>query len=141
MNKLRRYESGVGEAIDTAFRRLLGPVGVDEASALRMRIDVHEKDDAYEVKADLPGFRKEDIQVNIDGKVVQIDAEMRRESETKDEKKKLVRSERFQGRLSRTFSLAREVDEARTVARYADGVLTLDLPKKTSESARKVDVH
>lgn len=141
MNKFRRYETGVGDAIDTAFRRLLGPVGLDDAAALRMRIDVHEKDDAYEVKADLPGFRKEDIQVNIDGKVVQIDAEMHRENRTQDDKKKLVRSERYQGRLSRTFSLARDVDEARTVARYADGVLTLELPKKSSESARKVEVR
>jgi HSP20 family protein len=141
MSKLRRYETGVGEAIDTAFRRLLGPVGADEAAALRMRIDVHERDDAYEVKADLPGVRKEDIQVNIDGKVVQIDAEIHHESQTQDESKKLVRSERYHGRLSRTFSLARDVDEARTVARYADGVLTLELPKKAGESARKIEVH
>ncbi len=141
MSKLRRTESGVGDAIDTAFRRLLGPMGIDEASALRMRIDVHERDDAYEVKADLPGFRKEDIQVNVDGRMVQIDAELHRESETQDENKKLVRSERYQGRLSRSFSLARDVDEARTVARYADGVLTLELPKKTNESARKVEVR
>lgn len=141
MSKLRSYESSVSDAIDTAFRRLLGPVGVDEAAALRMRIDVHERDDAYEVKADLPGFRKEDIHVNIDGKLVQIDAELHRENETKDERKKLVRSERFHGRMSRSFSLARDVDEARTVARYADGVLTLELPKKQSESARKVEVR
>lgn len=141
MSKLRRYESSVGDAIDTAFRRLLGPSGVDDAAALRMRIDVHERDDAYEVKADLPGVRKEDIEVNIDGKVVQIDAEVHRESQTKDESKKLVRSERYHGRLSRTFSLARDVDEARTVARYADGVLTLELPKKAGESARKVEVR
>lgn len=141
MSKLRRYESSVGDAIDTAFRRLLGPVGIDEAAALRMRIDVHERDDAYEVKADLPGVRKEDIEVNIDGKVVQIDAEIHHESQTQDDSKKLVRSERYHGRLSRTFSLARDVDEARTVARYADGVLTLELPKKASESARKVEVR
>jgi HSP20 family protein len=141
MSKLRRYETGVGEAIDTAFRRLLGPVGIDEAAALRMRIDVHERDDAYEVKADLPGFRKEDIQVNIDGNVVQIDAEIHHESQTQDERKKLVRSERYHGRLSRTFNLARDVDEAHTVARYADGVLTLELPKKAGDSARRIEVH
>lgn len=141
MTKLKRYESGVGEAIDTAFRRLLGPTGIDEAAALRMRIDVHERDDAYEVKADLPGVRKEDIQVNIDGKMVQIDAELHSENETRDEARKLVRSERYHGRLSRSFSLDRDVDEARTVARYADGVLTLELPKKKSESARRVEVR
>ena len=75
------------------MRRFLGPVaGELEAPELKMRIDVSEKDDAYLVKADIPGVKKEDINVRIDGNVVQIDAEVKREKETKGNGDKVLRS-------------------------------------------------
>ena len=105
-----------------------------------MRVDVTEQDNAYEVKADIPGVKKEDINVRIDGNVVQIDAEVKRESESKDKGGKVLRSERYYGTVSRTFSLADDVDEGKADATYADGVLTLQLPKKATAAARKVTV-
>jgi HSP20 family protein len=106
-----------------------------------MRVDVSELDNAYEVKADIPGVKKEDINVRIDGNVVQIDAEVKRESESKDKGGKVLRSERYYGNISRSFSLADDVDEAKAEAKYAEGVLTLKLPKKTTAAARKVAVQ
>jgi HSP20 family protein len=102
---------------------------------------VAEKDNAYEVKADIPGVRKEDINVRIDGNVVQIDAEVRREKEIKGNGDKVLRSERYYGTVSRTFSLADDVDDSKAEAKYADGVLTLQLPKKTTTASRKVTVQ
>ena len=106
-----------------------------------MRLDVSENDKAYIVKADIPGVKKEDINVRIDGNVVQIDGEVKREKETKGDGGKVLRSERYYGTVSRTFSLRQDVDEANADAKYADGVLTLELPKKASSAARKLTVH
>lgn len=106
-----------------------------------MRVDVSEKKDAYVVKADLPGVKKDDINVRIDGNIVQIDAEVKQEKETRGSDDKVLRSERYYGSVSRTFSLSQDVDDAKAVAKYADGVLTLELPKKATAASKKVTVQ
>jgi HSP20 family protein len=142
MNNLRVMEPTFGDTIESAFRRFLSPVALDaDTAALNMRLDVAERDDAYEVKADLPGVKKEDINVRIDGNLVQIDAEIKREKETRGNGNRVLRSERYQGSISRSFSLSQDVEEGKAKARYADGVLTLELPKKTSATARKVQIQ
>lgn len=144
MTSLRLFEPSFGDNFESAMRRFFAPMPVpfdNEAPALKMRLDVAEKDNAYEVKADIPGVKKEDINVRIDGNVVQIDAEVKREKETKGEGGKVLRSERYYGTVSRTFSLAEDVDEDKADAAYADGVLTLKLPKKATAASRKLAVH
>lgn len=142
MSNLRLFEPGFSDSFETAMRRFFAPVASDlEAPELKMRIDVSEKDNAYVVKADIPGVKKEDINVRIDGNVVQIDAELKREKDIKGEGGKLLRSERYWGNVSRTFSLAQDVDDSKAQAKYADGVLTLELPKKTTEQSRKLAIQ
>lgn len=142
MNQLRVLDPVFGDNFDTALRRFFSPALTEtDLPALRMRVDVTEKDNAYLVKADVPGVRKEDINVRIDGNVVQIDAEAKQEKESKGNGDKVLRSERYYGTISRTFSLAQDVDDAKAVAKYADGVLTLELPKKTSAAARKLAIQ
>ena len=142
MSNLRLLDPVFSDNFDSALRRFFAPGTFEtEAPALKMRIDVSEKDNAYEVKADIPGVKKEDINVRIDGNVVQIDAEAKRESETKGEGGKVLRSERYYGTISRTFSLADDVDDAKADAKYADGVLTLVLPKKATAASRKLAIH
>ena len=142
MSNLRLFEPGFSDNFETAMRRFLAPVaGELEAPELKMRIDVSEKDNAYVVKADIPGVKKEDINVRIDGNVVQIDAELKREKETKGEGGKVLRSERYWGNVSRTFSLAQDVDDGKAQAKYADGVLTLELPKKASAASKKIAIQ
>jgi HSP20 family protein len=103
------------------------------------KVDVSEDDGAYMVKAEIPGVKKEDIDISIEGNRVAITAEVKKEKEEK-EGKRVVRSERYYGSLYRGFTLDSEVDEAKSDATYADGVLTLRLPKKAGTSARKVTV-
>ena len=142
MTTLRLFDPAFGDNLESTMRRFLAPTAWEqELPALKMRVDVTERDNAYEVKADIPGVKKEDINVRIDGNVVQIDAEVKRESESKDKAGKVLRSERYFGTVSRTFSLADDVDEGKAEAKYADGVLTLQLPKKTTAAARKVTVQ
>ena len=142
MSNLRVFEPMFNDSFDTALRRFFAPVAFEpEAPALKMRIDVTEKDNAYLVKADIPGVKKEDINVRIDGNVVQIDAQVKTEKETKGNGDKVLRSERYYGNISRTFSLADDVDDSKADAKYADGVLTLQLPKKTTVASRKLNVQ
>jgi HSP20 family protein len=127
--------------IDDLFRRTLRPVRWEpDGEPLQIKMDVEENDKAYVVKAEVPGVNKEDINVQIDGNVVSISAETKREKDVK-ENGKVIRSERYFGALSRSFSLASEVDQAGAVARYADGILELTLPKKTSAGAKKLTVQ
>jgi HSP20 family protein len=142
MSNLRVIDPGLSDTFDSALRRFFAPSTFESnAPELKMRVDVSEKDNAYEVKADIPGVKKEDINVRIDGNVVQIDAEVNREKESKDKDGKILRSERYWGNISRTFSLAQDVDDSKVVAKYTDGVLTLELPKKASAASKKISVQ
>jgi len=120
----------------------LRPMRVDmnQAADLRVKIDVTEVADAYAVAADIPGVKKEDIHVSVDGNTVSIRAESRKEAEEK-KGDQVLRSERHYGMLERSFSLDSDIDESRVEAKYADGVLRLKLPKKAAGSARRIAVN
>jgi HSP20 family protein len=105
-----------------------------------MRVDMSENDNAYVVKAEIPGVKKEDIHVSIDGNEVSITAEMKKETEEK-KGETLLRSERYYGRWSRSFTLGYAVDEAKAEAKYSDGVLMLTLPKKGGTAVKELAVH
>ena len=105
-----------------------------------IKMDVTEDERAYHVKAELPGVKKEDINVAIDGNQVSISAEARQEKEQK-KGEKVLRSERYYGSQTRSFSLMHEVDQAKAEAKYVDGVLELTLPKKGSTPAKKLNVQ
>ncbi|MGH8726482.1 MAG: Hsp20/alpha crystallin family protein [Burkholderiales bacterium] len=106
----------------------------------RLKVDVAEKNGAYTVTAELPGVRKEDIQVTIDGAEVTLAAEVKREKEvTQDER--VLHTERSFGTVSRSFSLPQEVDEAKAEAKFRDGVLELKLPKKAAAARKQVTIQ
>jgi HSP20 family protein len=141
MASLRLFDPTLNDPLDTMFRRFLSPMRMDRnLEELDIRVDVMEKNGAFKVRADLPGVKKEDINVRIDGNIVQIDAETKKEKDVKEEGGKLLRSERYYGSVSRTFSLAQDVDESKAVARYEDGVLTLDLPKKATTASKRLAI-
>ena len=102
--------------------------------------EASEQGDTYVVAADVPGFRKEDIAVEIDGARVTITAANKAERPTV-EGERLLYSERVAGRATRSFELGAEIDQARANARYADGVLTLTLPKKVAETRKLLQVQ
>ena len=95
----------------------------------QIKLDVKETEKAYIVHAEVPGVKKEDIQVTLDGNVVNLRAEVRQKDSTvKDEK--VLRSERYFGTVSRSFQLPLDIDRSESRAKYDNGVLTLTLPKK-----------
>ncbi len=106
----------------------------------RAKVDVAEKNGAYVVTAELPGMKKEDIHVSIDGAQVTLEAEVRREKEaSKDER--VLHSERVYGKVMRSFTLPQEVDEAKAQAKFQDGVLELTLPKKAAAQRKQISIQ
>ena len=101
---------------------------------------MQENDKSYLVHAEIPGVKKEDIHVDIDGAVVTISAERKQEKDVK-EGERVLRTERYYGKVSRSFQLSQELEEGEAVAKYADGVLALTLPKKAAIQARRVTIQ
>jgi HSP20 family protein len=105
----------------------------------QIKVDVKENPGEFIVHAEIPGAGKENINVNIEGNVVSIRAQVNQvDSESSDEK--LLRSERYYGEVSRSFQLSSEIDESTSKARYDNGVLTLNLPKKQKQSGQRLAI-
>jgi HSP20 family protein len=131
-----------GDLVDDFFKGfLVRPVGYEpEEPVRRMRIEVREANGEYKLLAELPGVRKENIQVNIDGDQVTISAESRAEREAK-EGERVLHSERYFGKVARAVHLGQEIDESKASARYADGVLELSLPRKAAAAAKQIPIQ
>jgi HSP20 family protein len=113
---------------------------LDAPAEMTVKVDVTRTDDTYTVKAEMPGVAKDDIHVAIDGSQVTISGEVKKEKEEK-KGEQVIRSERYYGRVSRSFTLPQEVDDAKANAKYADGVLNLTLPVKAKSSSRRIAVN
>jgi len=105
----------------------------------QIKMDVKEADGKYVVNAEIPGVKRDDIHVTIEGNRVSISAEVKHEKEEK-EGEKVIRSERSYGMASRSFSLADEVDQSKAQAKYTDGVLELTLPKKPGSARKEISI-
>ena len=140
MNDLRIKDFADLDPFESAFRSMLRPwrdMKVDTAP--QIKLDVDESDAEYRVTAEIPGVRKEDIDVRIDGNLVTLSAEVKKESEEK-KGNRVLRSERQYGYASRSFTLASAVDDGKADAKYANGVLTLKLPKRATETRSRLKI-
>jgi HSP20 family protein len=140
MTNITRYDpfdEMFGDLLKGFFVR---PVSFEGPAQSPVKVDVTEDDHAYKVKAELPGVKKEDINVSIDGSQISINAEVKKEHEEKDGER-VLRSERYYGKFSRSFALSLDVDESTAQAKYSDGVLELILPKKAAVSAKKLYIQ
>jgi HSP20 family protein len=130
-------------SLDSLLGELFRPPFVREnaaVAALPLRVDVRETADAYVVYAELPGVKKDGIEIEVEGTEVSIAAEIGARREAVEDEKWL-RVERFHGKTARRFALPLEIDEARADAKFADGVLELTLPKKAAAAGRKIAIQ
>lgn len=108
-----------------------------------IRVDIHENDGRFEVVADLPGVKKKDIAVTLEGDVLSITASKESESEEK-KRGKVIRRERSSGTYTRSFSVGPGIKQDDIEANFKDGVLTLIVPKvskaKSKSDARKITI-
>lgn len=141
MANVTRYDP-FGELFDDLMKGfLVRPIATEGGTAApRMKLEVSEQAEAFKVLAEVPGVQKDEIQVTIDGDQVTISAEVRKEKDVK-EGERVVHSERYYGKVARSFRLGYELDESKAQAKYTDGVLELVLPKKTTAAARKLTIQ
>ncbi|HML95326.1 MAG TPA: Hsp20/alpha crystallin family protein [Thermodesulfobacteriota bacterium] len=112
----------------------------DEAEgAWHPRVDISENENAFVLKAELPGVKREDINIDIDNKTLTLKGEKKFEEKT--EKENYVRVERRYGSFSRTFTLSDKVDTENVKAAYKDGVLEVTLPKKEEAKPKEIKVE
>jgi len=104
------------------------------------RPDTTETEKTFEVKAEMPGVKKEDVNVSIDGQRVTIEGECQQANEQR-QGEQVVYSERSTRKYQRSFTLPTEVDDTSAQARLEDGVLLLSLPKKQGGTARKLTIQ
>ena len=143
MANITRFDP-FNELVDDLFKgffvRPVAYEGRNGEALPRVKVDVAEKNGAYTVTADLPGVKRDDIQVTIDGAQVTLTAEVKREKEAAADER-VLHTERVYGKVSRSFTLPQEVDEANAEAKFRDGVLELKLPKKAAPTRKQVTIQ
>lgn len=135
MSNLTRFNRLFGDSFFDDFFQPLSQTRGDKMPA----IDVHESDEQYLIRADLPGIKKEDIQVRLENGILSISAESTQE-EKEEKDGKLIRQERHYGRFVRQLSVGTDVDPQLIKASFADGVLSLALPKVKEETPKSVAI-
>jgi HSP20 family protein len=144
MASITRYDP-FNDLVDDIFKGfLVRPVAYDSGvrgEALpRVKVDVAEKNGAYKVTAELPGVKKEDINVSIDASQVTLTAEVKQEKEASQDER-VLHTERVFGKVTRSFTLPQEVDEAKAEAKFRDGILELTLPKKAAAQRKQISIQ
>jgi HSP20 family protein len=143
MSNITRFDP-LNDLVDDLFKgffvRPMYYEGEARGAGVRSKVDVVEANGAYVVTAELPGVKKEDIQVTIDGAQVTLGAEVKREREASAEER-VLHAERVFGKMTRSFTLPQEVDEAGAQAKFRDGVLELTLPKKAAAARKTITVQ
>lgn len=137
-SRLERFD----DMFPDMMRRLMRPVLMDVNLPGEIQVDVTENDKEYQVSAAIPGVKKEDIQVCVDGNYVSISAEVKQEKETKSGNgSRALIKELYHGSASRGFTLTHDVDDKAAVVKYEDGLLKLTLPKRKEDSAKVLKIQ
>lgn len=137
-NQIRTYNpySEMENFTNSFFNNFFG-----ERSLNVYQTDITDEGDSYRLKTDLPGFRREDIHLELQGDALVLTAERHSEYEEKDKREKYIRCERSYGTFSRSFDVT-GVQTDKISAKYEDGVLTICLPKKEDPAApRQVSIE
>lgn len=137
-------EDQFGRMVESMFQDFFAPLAqggrmLDDGLSVP-RLDVSEHDQAFEIQAELPGVKKEDVKVSIDGPRVTIEGECQQANEQR-QGEQVVYSERSTRRYQRSFTLPSEVDDAAAEAKLENGILRLTLPKKQSSAARRLAIQ
>ena len=141
MTNLVSYDPFTDKGVDELFRGFFAPVRLEGTRApVTIKMDVTETADGYLVHAEIPGAKKDDIQVTIEGNQVTIGAEVKRGFAPK-EGDRVLRSERYYGSVYRSFTLPVDLDEAASTARFENGVLELTLARKAGVAASKLTIQ
>jgi HSP20 family protein len=141
MQNLISYDPRTETGLDELFRGFFKPVRLEGApTPVVIKVDVTETENGYLVHAEMPGVKKEDIDVAIEGNQVTITAEVKQEWEKK-EGDRVLRNERYFGNIYRSFMLPVELDEAACEATHDNGVLELRLVRKAAAPGKRLAIR
>jgi HSP20 family protein len=112
---------------------------VEMPEQLQIKVNISRDDGGYKVEAEMPGVKKDDIKVTVDGSLVTISGEVKKDWQEK-KGEEVLRSERYFGAVQRSFTLPQEVDEAHVDAKYSDGVLKLMLPLREKSKVKQIAI-
>lgn len=142
MASVTRFDEAFDDLLRGFFVRPVGFEGTQAAQpqVAQFRVDVSEAENAYTIRAEIPGVKKDEINISIDGDQIAISAEVKNEKDVK-EGERVLRSERYYGKVYRAFQLGQPVDEDAAQAKYTDGILELTLPKKAAASAKRITIQ
>ena len=104
-----------------------------------MKTDVREKEDGYEIDMDLPGFKKDQVELTLENGYLTVTANKGFDKDEKDDKGRMIRQERYAGSMQRSFYVGQNMTEEDVKARFEDGVLHLSLPKKDAKKVPEKD--
>ena len=125
-----------GESLfDDLFDDFARPVKSAAAAPVVMRTDIRENENGYELDIDLPGYKKEDVQAQLQNGYLTITAATNTSNETKDDNGKYIRRERYYGTCSRNFYVGEDVKQEDIKAKFEDGILKIAVPKKEEKPA------
>jgi len=140
MTSLRHYDPFSVEPISDMMQGMLRAFRGTADTGFAFKVDVAESDGSYTLTAELPGVKKEDIDVMVDRGTVMIAAKVERSSEQK-EGERVIRRERYSGSMHRAFTLDANIDESKVEASYESGILRLVLPKKERNPQQRIAVR
>ena len=129
---------GLQREIDEMVNTFWGGFDSGRSAGWNPRVDVSESEDGYTIHAELPGIRKEDLNITLRERVLTIEGEKKETDEKKEGNR--YRSERSYGKFSRSFKLPSAVQEDKIAANYSEGVLTLTVPKAESVKPKQIEV-
>ena len=140
MQNLISYDPRIDTGLDELFRGFFKPVRVEgPPTPVMIKMDVTESEIAYLIHSEMPGVKKEDIDVAIESNQVTITAEVK--AQEKKEGDRMLRNERYFGNIYRSFTLPAELDESASVASYDNGVLELKLVKKAAVAGKRLTIR
>jgi HSP20 family protein len=144
MASITRYDP-FNDLVEDIFKGfVVRPVAYEGARSSdvlpRVKVDVAERNGAYKITAELPGVKKDDIHVSIDGPQVTLEAEVKQEKGVSQDER-VLHTERVFGKVTRSFTLPQEVDEGKAEAKFRDGVLELMLPKKQAAARKQISIQ
>ncbi len=134
---INKFDSSTN--MDEFFKVSL-PVSVGMATPSVIKVDISENDVAFTLRAEIPGTKKEDVKVQVEGNRVSITAETKQEKEKK-EGERIIRREIYSGSSSRNITLSSNVDESRVEAKFENGRLELFLPKKKGGNSKQIEIN
>lgn len=142
MANIKLFDPFFADPFENAFKGMFRPLRVEmEEGPQIVKVDVEEQGNEYIVRAEIPGVKKEDINVQVEGNTISITGEVKHEKDVKSNGGKVLRSERYYGSVGRTFTVASDLDQAQAKAKYENGVLELTVPKKTGTAAKRISVQ